>query len=57
MYYKEELLGKTLIISNIDREKNQFAQKDLLIKEVHHRVKSNLQLILSLLNLDLVMII
>ena len=53
MYYKEELLGKTLIISNIDREKNQFAQKDLLIKEVHHRVKSNLQLILSLLNLDL----
>jgi two-component sensor histidine kinase len=53
LYYKEELLGKTLIISNIDREKNQFAQKDLLIKEVHHRVKSNLQLILSLLNLDL----
>lgn len=53
LYYKEELLGKTLIISNIDREKNQLAQKDLLIKEVHHRVKSNLQLILSLLNLDL----
>ena len=53
LYYKDELLGKTFIISNIDREKNQLAQKDLLIKEVHHRVKSNLQLILSLLNLDL----
>ena len=49
----DEYLGKELTIEDITSKKIELNQKDILIKEVHHRVKSNLQIILSLLNIDL----
>ena len=49
----DEYLGKELTIEDITSKKIELDQKDILIKEVHHRVKSNLQIILSLLNIDL----
>lgn len=47
------LKNKNIIIE----EKNQLLQKvitekDLLIKEIHHRVKNNLQLVMSILNIQ-----
>ena len=48
-----EFLGKVFTVTDVTNRVNELNQKDMLVKEVNHRVKNNLQIILSLLNLDL----
>ena len=48
-----KFLGTTLIIKDITSDNYELNHKDMLIKDVNLRVKNNLQIILSLLNIDL----